>query len=29
MFKEFSDRGECSVYDENGDALEADAKVEI
>ncbi len=28
MFKEFSDRGEVSVYDEYGDALEADAKVE-
>lgn len=28
MFKEFSDRGEVVVYDEYGDALEADAKVE-
>ncbi|MGE4384947.1 MAG: hypothetical protein AB7E39_03670 [Endomicrobiaceae bacterium] len=28
MFKEFSEMGEVAVYDENGDALEADAKVE-
>ena len=28
MFKEFSDKGEVAVYDEYGDSLEADAKVE-